>query len=138
MTVFSNEWTLHLEHLVKYLQRIRECGLTLNLKKCSFAQDQIKFCGQIIGSGKRLPDYDKLAIVQNMKVPETKKQVRQLLGFFSWFRDYIPNFAMHTKPLTDLTAKKIPFAIPWGKTQQDAFDKLKELCAKQQWILYIL
>ena len=85
---------------------------------------------QIIGSGKRLPDYDKLVIVQDMKVPETKKQNRQLLGFFSWFRDYIPNFAMHAKPLTDLTAKKIPFVIPWGKTQQDAFDKLKKLLCK--------
>ena len=73
---------------------------------------------------------DKLAVINNMKVPETKKQVRQLLGFFSWFREYIPNFAMHAKPLSDLTAKKVPSVIPWGKTQQDGFDKLKELLCK--------
>ena len=130
MTVFSDEWELHLQHLRKYLERIRECGLTLNLKKCSFAKNQIKFCGQLIGSGKRSADLDKLAVINNMKVPETKKQVRQLLGFFSWFREYIPNFAMHAKPLTDLTAKKVSSVIPWGKTQQDAFDKLKELLCK--------
>ena len=29
-----------------------------------------------------------------------------------------------------MTAKNIPFATPWGKTQQGAFDKLKELLCK--------
>jgi len=37
---------------------------------------------------------------------------------------------MHAKPLTDLTAKRIPSFIPWGKTHQDAVDKLKELLWK--------
>ena len=139
MTVFSNEWKLHLQHVTKYLQRIRECGLTLNIKKCSFAQSQVKFCGQLIGSGKRSPDVDKLSVVKNMKAPETKKQLRQLLGFFSWFRDYIPNFAMHAKPLTDLTAKRVPSLIPWGKTHDDALDKLKEfLCKATMYPLYIV
>ena len=82
MTVFSNEWKLHLQHVTKYLQRIRECGLTLNIKKCSFAQSQVKFCGQLIGSGKGSPGVDKLSVVKNMKAPETKKQLRQLLEFF--------------------------------------------------------
>ena len=43
--------------------------------------------GHLIGSGKRLADPDKVAAVKNMKVPKTKKQVRQVLGFFSYFRD---------------------------------------------------
>jgi len=37
---------------------------------------------------------------------------------------------MEAKPITDLTAKRVPSAIPWGKTQQDALDKLKELLCK--------
>jgi len=31
---------------------------------------------------------------------------------------------------TDLTAKRVPFNIPWGKAQQDAFNQLKELLCK--------
>jgi len=42
---FSDEWQLHLQHLTQYLQRIQECGLTLNVGKCSFAQCEVKFCG---------------------------------------------------------------------------------------------
>ena len=82
MTVFSDEWKLHLEHLTKYLQRVRECGLTLNLKKCSFAQSHIKFCGHIIGSGKRSPDHDKLTVIQNIKIPVTKKTSETIIGIF--------------------------------------------------------
>ena len=61
-----------------------------------------------------------------MKVPQPNKQV---MGFFSYFREYIPNFSALAKPLTDLTAKKVPNQIPWGQAEQVAFDKLKsELC----------
>ena len=35
----------------------------------------------------------------DMKAPETKKQVRQVMGMFSYFRDFIPNFAELAKPL---------------------------------------
>ena len=66
----------------------------------------------------------------NMKVPETKKEVRQMLGFFSWFRDYIPDFALYAKPLTDFTGKRVPFNVPLSKIHQDAFVKLKELLCK--------
>jgi len=75
MGVFSNEWPLHLQHLDRFLQTIKKSGLTLNLKKCHFAQTEVKFVGQIIGSGKRRPDPTKVAAVK-VKAPETKKQVR--------------------------------------------------------------
>ena len=129
-TVFSHGWTLHLRHATSFLQRIRECGLTLNLKKCNSAQHEVKFCGQIVGGGKRRADPDKVASVKDIQAPETKTQVCQVLGFFSWFGDYIPDFASHAKPLTDLIAKRVPNRIIWGRAQQDAFEMLKGLLCK--------
>jgi len=43
MTVFSDGWRLHLHHLRGFLERIRECNLKLNLRKCSFAKGEVKF-----------------------------------------------------------------------------------------------
>jgi hypothetical protein len=65
--------------------------------------------------------------VQHLKEPETKKQLRQIIGFFSFWRDYIRNFSHVAKPLTDLTAKSIPERIPFHQRHRDALNQLKRL-----------
>jgi hypothetical protein len=127
MAVFSDQWEKHLQDLDQYLKVIKDSGLTLNLKKSSFAMPEVKFCGHYIGSGVRRIDPSKLDTVMNLQRPETKSQVRQVLGLFGWFRDYIPNYAEHALPLTELTAKRVPNLIPWSTRHQLAFDKLKRL-----------
>jgi len=62
----------------------------------------------------------------DMKIPETKRHVRKLIGFFSYFRDYIPNFADISKPLTDLTGKRVSNKIPLGTKENQAFQTLKD------------
>jgi len=67
--------------------------------------------------------------VKDMQIPEMKKQVRKLIGFFSYFQDYIPDFAEIAQPLTDLAGKRVPNRVPWGEKENLAFEKLKEeLC----------
>jgi len=41
-------------------------------------------------------------------------------------RQFIKDFVKMTKPLTDLTGKKIPETISWTKDLQTAFDLLKD------------
>ena len=53
----------------------------------------------------------KVACVQDMKPPNSKKEVRQILGFFSYFRTYIDRFAEIAKPFTDLTRKQVSSKI---------------------------
>jgi len=110
-----------LGHLDKFLQIIKDSGFAVNLEKTCLAQSQLKFLGHIIGSGQRNVDPDKVKVVQEMKSPENKKQIRQVLGFFSYCRDYIPNFSAIAKPLTDLTGKQVSNHIPWGETQEKHF-----------------
>ena len=125
MAVHSMKWNRHLEHIDRFLSTIRKAGLTLKLSKCRFALPEVKFCGQLVGSGTRRADPEKVAAVEKLQVPETKRHVRQILGFFAFFRENIPNFAALAKPLTDLTAKGVPNKVPWGQTEQCAFDALK-------------
>ena len=80
-------------------------------------------------SDQRRVDPDRIKAIKDMKIPQSKKQIRQIMGFFSYFRDYIPNLSALAKPLTDLTTKKVPNQIPCGQAEQLAFEKLKtELC----------
>jgi len=42
-----------------------------------------------------------------LRVPETKKQVKQIIGFFTHYREYMRNFADIAKPITDLTSNRV-------------------------------
>jgi len=53
ISVFSDEFEQHLADFENFLQIIKKSGFTLNLKKCRFAQNQVKFLGHIIGSNER-------------------------------------------------------------------------------------
>ena len=129
IVVHSNEFDRHLMDLEKFLQVIKHSGFTLNINKCHFAQSKVKFVGHIIGSRERSPDPDKVSTVKDMKIRETKKEVRRMIELFSYFRDYIPNFAKIAKPLTDLRGKRVSNKIPWGTNENQAFQTLKDkLC----------
>ena len=99
------------------------------------------FCGQIIGSGKRYADPEKIKAIQDLLIPQTKTELLRILGFFSYFRDHIRDFAAIAKPLTDLTAKKVSSTISRGESQNEAFEQLKQalgLCKATVEPLYIV
>ena len=127
MATYSDEWQSHLNHIDETLKHVKSSGLTLNIKKSDFAKPEVKFCGCIVGSGKRRVDPDKVHSILQLKRPETKTQVRSVLGLFGWFREYIPRYAEWARALTELTSKRVPNRIPWGTNEQASFDKLKEL-----------
>ena len=129
MSVHSNSWSDHLNHLDKFLVSIHDSGLTLNLNKCTFAQSKAKFVGHVIGSGKIEPDPVKVATVHDIKPPVSKKDVRRLIGFFSYFRSFIPSLAEKAKIITDLTQKHVPNKVPWNREHEKALEILKtDLC----------
>ena len=129
--VCLGRWTLrvHMGSIWSEGQREHFCESCPASHTSPAAQCKIKFVGYIIGSGERSPDPDKVSTVKDMKILETKRQVRRLIGFFSYFRDYSPNFAEIAKALTDLTGKRVSNKIPWGTKENQAFQTLKgKLC----------
>ena len=56
MGVGSYEWGSHVVHVRKFLELMREAGMTLNLAKCEFAKPEVKFVGRLVGSGTHRPD----------------------------------------------------------------------------------
>ena len=77
MVVHSNDWQSHLVSIDSFLSVI--------LKKCELAKPEVKLVGHIVGGGRRRPNSEKVLSVQNLKEPETKRQVRQVIGIFSFF-----------------------------------------------------
>ena len=61
-------------------------------------------------------------------------QVRQFVGFASYYRKFIPDFSEIVQPLTRLTKKSIRFC--WCPSCQKAFDTLKEKLATPPVLAY--
>ena len=127
LSAFSDDFETHLRDLRQFFSTIQSAGLTINLHKCHFAKPEVKYLGHLIGSGCHRPDPERLKAVSELKHPVTKKELRQMLGFFSYYRAYIKDFAKIAKPLTDLTSKHEPSTLQWGDTQQHAFETLRRL-----------
>ena len=133
IATFSDEWNQHLVDLENFLQTISHAHIALNIKKCKFAQHQVKFCGELIGSGQRKIDPDKMEVIHKIQAPTTKTELRQILGLFSFFRDYIPRFAEIVLSLTYLTKKNVPDRLPWSQKHDEALANLKQaLCEAAQ------
>ncbi|GFX74081.1 retrovirus-related Pol polyprotein from transposon 17.6 [Trichonephila clavipes] len=84
IAIFSKNWEEHL-HLDTILTKLSELNFPVNLKKCAFGKAQIKYLGHIIGSGKHEPDPEKTAVINNLPVPKTKKELRSVLGLCNYY-----------------------------------------------------
>ncbi|GBO34333.1 Retrovirus-related Pol polyprotein from transposon 297 [Araneus ventricosus] len=130
IAIYSADIGTHLKHLDCVFTKLDELGFTINTKKCSFVKNQIKYLGHIIGSGKHLPDPDKVKVMRKLEAPRTKTQLRSLLGLMNYYRNYIPKYADIAHPLTALTKKRAPEIFEWKEIHQTVFQDLKDKLSK--------
>lgn len=125
IAVFSETLTDHVRHLHAVFAALQRANLKVKLEKCQVARGSIRYLGHVVGSGNHAPDPDKLSAIRGLKAPETKKELRSVLGLCGYYRGYVPNYAEVAAPLTELTGKKIPSKIPWPAEAERAFQRLK-------------
>ncbi|KAK1918625.1 hypothetical protein P3342_001674 [Pyrenophora teres f. teres] len=115
----------HQDHVRKVLSKLQSAGLHVDIKKCEFEVKSTKYLGFIIDAGKGISmDPDKVKAIKEWEAPKTVKGVRSFLGFANFYRKFIRDFVKIATPLTRLTGD---VSFTWGKDEQAAFDKLKEI-----------
>ncbi|GJS71354.1 putative reverse transcriptase domain-containing protein [Tanacetum coccineum] len=73
-------------------------------------------------------DPAKIEAIKNWAAPTTPMEVRQFLGLAGYYRRFIKEFSLISKPLTKLTQKNKPYV--WGDDEEEAFQTLKlKLCS---------
>ncbi|KAJ3650016.1 hypothetical protein Zmor_021729 [Zophobas morio] len=103
---------------------LKTAGLTLRLSKCYFFKRKIDYLGHEISKSGSRPGSRKIKAVEEFPIPTNVHEIRQFVGLASYFRKYIKEFANIVRPLTKLTKKNAVFE--WSKSQQSAFDELKQ------------
>jgi hypothetical protein len=80
--------------------------------------------GSQIAEG-RSPDPLKLSRVTKLQPPKSPHQVRQVLGLFSYFRKFIPNYSVIANPIQALVVPTRKFEST--EAAHTAFEKLKQI-----------
>jgi hypothetical protein len=93
LIIFSTTYEEHFDRIQRVLPRLRECGLKLSPKKCTFLQEKVKYIGHIVSKDGIEPDPDKIEKVNNWPHPTTLEEVRQFVGFIGYYRKFAKDFS---------------------------------------------
>ncbi|GJZ13141.1 reverse transcriptase domain-containing protein [Tanacetum coccineum] len=108
----------------KMLGRCEETNLVLNWEKCHFmVKEGIVLGHKISGKGIEF-DKAKINVIAKLPYPINVKGVRSFLGNAGFYRRFIKDFSMISKPMTQLLMKDTKF--DFSKECKKAFNKLKE------------
>ena len=123
------DWPRHLVALRKFFKRIRQAKLTLRSSKCEVEKTKVSFLGHSLSNGVILPRQKTVDKILQALPSQTLKQLRSFLGLASYYRKYVPDFAVIAAPLSDATKKGQSNKVQWDEAREQAFQNLrKRIC----------
>lgn len=122
--IYSPTLEQHLQHLKQVFVVLDQHKFYLKKSKCLFAQEKLEYLGHIISGQGVATDPAKITTLQQWSAPTDDKQLRSFLGLAGYYRKFIKNYGLISRPLTDLLKKNVQFL--WTPQTQLCFDTLKE------------
>jgi len=113
----------HLAAVRRMLDKLLKHGLTLDPKKCHWAQRSIKFLGHTLSNGCVEMEPSKVAAILAISSPTDAVALRSWIHMVGYYQRLIPRFSEMTEPLRRLLKNNVPYV--WGVEQQAAFDQLR-------------
>jgi hypothetical protein len=132
--IYSANEEEHQQHVRKVLRRLREAGLTADIRKCEFHVTQTRFLGFIVSTNGIAPDPAKISVMASWGRPNTVRGVLSFLGVCNFYRRFVKNYGRIARPLQKLTRKNIPFR--WTAKCEAAFEKLKTAMVTAPVLMY--
>ncbi|KAL8606678.1 hypothetical protein ACOMHN_055353 [Nucella lapillus] len=124
--IASETWEEHMSQLAEVLLRLRRANLTARPTKCQIGYPDLEFLGFVVGENTKQPEKSKIERMLSSARPKSKTEVRSLLGLIGFYREFVPNFAAITSPLSDLTKKGQPPVVQWTEAAEKALKTVKE------------
>ncbi|KAD6119077.1 hypothetical protein E3N88_10348 [Mikania micrantha] len=122
--VFGSSFDHCLHNLDKMLARCVETNLMLNCEKCHFMVTEGIVLGHKISRDGIEVDRAKIETISKLPPPTNVRAVRSFLGHARFYRRFIKDFSMITRPMTRLLDKDVVFEF--NEECMRAFDFLKE------------
>ena len=124
----------HDKKVIELMNRLRECGLTVNKDKCQFNMDKLVFMGLLLSEHGIGPTESKVKAITDATEPKNASELRSFLGLAVFNARFIPDFATITEPLRRLTHQNEKYEF--GERQKTAFQKLKTAMSEAKTLSY--
>ena len=134
IVVHGPDTETHKRRLHQTIERLQECGLTLNAEKCLFNTDRLVFMGMLLSEKGIGPTADRVKAVLEVEEPKSASDVRSFLGLANYSSQFIPHFATLSEPLRRLTRKETLFEF--GPEKKKSFEFLKKKIAEACTLAY--
>lgn len=154
---FSKSFDEHVQVLQKVLKALQRHGVKLKPEKCELFRKEVRYVGRLVSAEGVKVDPKDIEAVQALKhrKPQTVGDVRQLLGFLSYYRTYVQDFSRIAKPLYDLLQVKTDIShtkpakgktkhpqqssrapIHWEREHQDTLEHLIDMLTQPPVLAY--
>ncbi|MBW0570553.1 hypothetical protein O181_110268 [Austropuccinia psidii MF-1] len=86
-------------------------NMKISLKKFNFGFNELKAPGHVVSGLSLGVDKNKVAAVLLKEMPQNKKEMMSFLGFASYYRKHLKDFAIHSRSLYRICDQKTVFEI---------------------------
>ena len=100
ITVCGKTQEEHDHNLARFLAAAKKKNLKFNQEKCTFSTTSINLLGHHISNGEIKPDPDRMKPLRELPLPSDTRSLKSVIGLFSHYSKWIPNFSDKIKPLT--------------------------------------
>ena len=120
--VFSRSLGEHLQHLNQVLDLLEASGVTLALAKCHFAYPTLVALGHHVSRLGLSTVREKTDAIRQLAYPTDLRQLEIGLGFFGYYRKFVPGYSDIAQPLLRLKTEGFKGGPMKGRARQNYAD----------------
>lgn len=132
--IFSTGLQEHYNNLALVLNALEKANLKVQLDKSEFLQKEVAFLGHIVNEDGVKPNPNKIEAIKSWPIPKTEKEIKSFLGTLGYYRKFIKDFSLLTKPLTQCLRKDQK--IVHNQTFLESFEKCKQILTSTSVLQY--
>ncbi|MBW0579719.1 hypothetical protein O181_119434 [Austropuccinia psidii MF-1] len=122
--ILSDSWSLNLERLARVLDKATGMNMKISPKKCNFGFEELKALGNIVSGLSLSIDKNKLKAVLLKPITQNKKEIMYFIGFSSYYRQHLKDFAILAKSLYRMCDQQTVFEMTQERIK--AYGKIRK------------
>ncbi|GBG88460.1 hypothetical protein CBR_g47159 [Chara braunii] len=109
--VYSRSLDEHVEHLLTFLEWLRQAKYKANRDKCEFARQDLEYMVHYVTLQGIRPLADKIEVIRVWPEPTNTTGVHSFMGLAGYYQQFITGYSRIAAQLTRLQSPNVPFVF---------------------------